>query len=107
MHGGRQESAAEMMQPFVPWPTMREPDDIAGAALFLAGDDAGFVTGHAMVVDGGLTAAGPGITRRGGLRVPPKGFVGIDRGSTGQEFLVRQRPARRRVRRLPSAFMPV
>jgi hypothetical protein len=107
MHGGRPESAAEMMQPFVPWPTMGEPDDIAGAALFLAGDDAGFVTGHAMVVDGGLTAAGPGITRRGGLRVPPKGFVGIDRGSTGQEFLVRQRPARRRVRRLPSAFMPV
>lgn len=32
------------------------PDDIARAALFLASDEATFVTGHALVVDGGLTA---------------------------------------------------
>jgi 3-oxoacyl-[acyl-carrier protein] reductase len=32
------------------------PADIAAAATFLASDDAGFVTGHAMIVDGGLTA---------------------------------------------------
>jgi NAD(P)-dependent dehydrogenase (short-subunit alcohol dehydrogenase family) len=32
------------------------PDEIAGPALFLAGDDAAFVTGHALVVDGGMTA---------------------------------------------------
>lgn len=35
------------------------PDDIAGAALWLASDDAGFVTGQAIVVDGGLTATNP------------------------------------------------
>lgn len=33
-----------------------EPADIAAAAAYLASDDAGFVTGHVMVVDGGLTA---------------------------------------------------
>ena len=33
-----------------------EADDIAHAALWLASDDAGFVSGHVLVVDGGLTA---------------------------------------------------
>jgi NAD(P)-dependent dehydrogenase (short-subunit alcohol dehydrogenase family) len=32
-----------------------EAEDIAHAALWLASDDAGFVSGHILVVDGGLT----------------------------------------------------
>jgi NAD(P)-dependent dehydrogenase (short-subunit alcohol dehydrogenase family) len=32
------------------------PEEIASAAAFLASEDASFVTGHALVVDGGFTA---------------------------------------------------
>jgi NAD(P)-dependent dehydrogenase (short-subunit alcohol dehydrogenase family) len=32
------------------------PDDIAKGILFLASDDASFMTGSALVIDGGITA---------------------------------------------------
>jgi len=34
-----------------------DPDDIASAMLFLASDDARWINGHALVVDGGITGA--------------------------------------------------
>ena len=35
---------------------MGEPEEVANCAVFLASDEASFVTGTAMVVDGGWTA---------------------------------------------------
>jgi NAD(P)-dependent dehydrogenase (short-subunit alcohol dehydrogenase family) len=39
-----------------PMGRLGEPGEIAAAALYLASDDAAFVTGSALVIDGGLTA---------------------------------------------------
>jgi NAD(P)-dependent dehydrogenase (short-subunit alcohol dehydrogenase family) len=35
---------------------MGKPDEIAAAALYLASDEAAFVTGSALIIDGGWTA---------------------------------------------------
>ncbi|MEM8729743.1 MAG: glucose 1-dehydrogenase [Pseudomonadota bacterium] len=36
-----------------PWPRLGRPEDVAGAALFLASDDASFIQGETLAVDGG------------------------------------------------------
>ncbi len=43
----------------IPIGRVGEPDDIARCALFLASDDAGFITGAHIVVDGGALALSP------------------------------------------------
>jgi NAD(P)-dependent dehydrogenase (short-subunit alcohol dehydrogenase family) len=40
----------------IPIGRLARPDEIAAAAVFLASDDAAFVTGVAFPVDGGMTA---------------------------------------------------
>jgi 3-oxoacyl-[acyl-carrier protein] reductase len=47
----------QVMVDATPIPRMGAPDDIAGAALFLASDDASFVTGQTLAVDGGWSIA--------------------------------------------------
>jgi NAD(P)-dependent dehydrogenase (short-subunit alcohol dehydrogenase family) len=42
----------------IPMGRFGEPEEVARAALFLASDDASFVTGHTLAVDGGYLAGG-------------------------------------------------
>ncbi|KAK5322336.1 hypothetical protein LTR93_005539 [Exophiala xenobiotica] len=47
------------MQKGTPWPRLGEPSDIAKAVVFFCSDDAQWITGQNMAVDGGLTVGIP------------------------------------------------
>ena len=40
-----------------PWPRLGRPEDVASAVVFLASDDASFITGENLMVDGGWMAS--------------------------------------------------
>jgi NAD(P)-dependent dehydrogenase (short-subunit alcohol dehydrogenase family) len=94
LHRGSPEQVKRRLESLQPWPEAGTGEHIAGAALFLASDDAMFVTGEALVVDGGLTAMGPALPRR--MRPEPDDalaqfqFVGVDKGTTGEPPVIRK-----------------
>ena len=53
---GMDEDARQTRGENVPLCRVGEPEDMAGPALFLASDDAAYVTGHVLKVDGGMLA---------------------------------------------------
>ena len=50
------ENAKKMLESTFPLRRIGEPDDIAGAVSYLCSDDARWVTGSVMMIDGGVTA---------------------------------------------------
>lgn len=48
------DEAKQRLQALIPMGTLGEPRDVAQAALFLVSDAARYITGHVLVVDGGL-----------------------------------------------------
>jgi NAD(P)-dependent dehydrogenase (short-subunit alcohol dehydrogenase family) len=92
VHRGSPDALRPRLQALQPWPEAGLGEHIAGAALFLASDDARFVTGEALVVDGGLTAAGPNLDRLRDPETPSvlsMGLTGVDKGSTRQPPVIR------------------
>jgi 3-oxoacyl-[acyl-carrier protein] reductase len=60
--------------PFIPVGHVGIPEDIAECATYLASEEAGFLTGENLVVDGGFTR-GPVITLAGENQPPPPGYI--------------------------------
>lgn len=52
------EAIADLFVPVQPIPRAGATDDIAEAAIYLASDASGFVTGHDLTVDGGFVSSG-------------------------------------------------
>ena len=71
-----------------PWPDRGEPDCIADVAAFLCSDDARFITGETIKVDGGLLAQGIALWGTGKDNTFMKS-AGVNRGTTGEAMVVR------------------
>ena len=90
MHRGDEADAETVMSELQPLPKRGEGSDIAGAALWLAGPDAAFVTGTSIVVDGGISSAGTRLYGQLGGTQNLDRVVGIAHGTTGQAASVRR-----------------
>ena len=62
---GQSTPLAQVLSTAQPWPEAGLPEHVAEVALFLASEESRFVTGEAIVVDGGITARGPGVFAQG------------------------------------------
>jgi NAD(P)-dependent dehydrogenase (short-subunit alcohol dehydrogenase family) len=85
LHRGSPDLIEPLLTGLQPWPEAGRPEHIAAVAVFLASDDARFVTGEALVADGGLTAAGSNALRTLGQGQMGYTAAGVDRGTTGLE----------------------
>jgi hypothetical protein len=78
------EAITGRLRTFQPWPELGRPEHIAGLVLYLAGPDAGFVTGEAIRADGGMLAWGPRMEGAHDERGVTRRYAGFAEGSTGR-----------------------
>jgi NAD(P)-dependent dehydrogenase (short-subunit alcohol dehydrogenase family) len=88
LHRGRPEQTDVWREQIQPWPDRGEPEMIADVACWLASDEARFVTGEAIVADGGLMAAAPRLLDHDLSHL--KRMVGVAYGNTGRVAEVRR-----------------
>jgi len=87
LHRGRPEKYDRQFRQ-QPWPDRGEPEFIADVASFLVSDEARFITGETIKVDGGLLAQGIALWGTGRDNTFMKS-AGVNRGTTGEAMVVR------------------
>ena len=61
VHRGNESDLEPLFRGAQPWPEAGRPEHMADVTVFLASEESRFITGEYLVVDGGLTALGPGV----------------------------------------------
>lgn len=91
LNQGNEQAVGQVLDTIQPWPRHGRAEDVASALCFLASDDAAFITGEALVVDGGLTITGRTGASGGTLggNVLPAGVTGVSKGTTGEGPVIR------------------
>ena len=87
VHRGRPEKFEKQFSQ-QPWPDRGAPEHIADVAAFLVSDEARFITGETVKVDGGLLAQGVALWGTGKDNTFMKS-AGVNRGTTGEAMTVR------------------
>ena len=87
LHRGRPERTDTWRAEIQPWPERGQPEMIADVACWLAGPQSRFVTGEAVVADGGLMAATPRLMDHDLDHL--RRMTGIAFGNTGRAAEVR------------------
>lgn len=74
---------SDLVEHLQPWPEHGQPEHIAAAVAFLASDDAAFVVGETLLVDGGMLSTGSRVHRAMDPHGVTSRYVGYNQGTTG------------------------
>lgn len=80
----------DLVERLQPWPDHGQPEHIASAVAFLASDDAAFVVGETLLVDGGMLATGSRVHRAMDPHGVTSRYTGYNEGTTGRSTSARR-----------------
>ncbi|GEM31260.1 short-chain dehydrogenase [Nocardia neocaledoniensis NBRC 108232] len=89
--GMTSDDLAPVLGTIQPLPYAGVADHVAAVVSFLASEEAAFITGEVITVDGGMMAAGPQLGDLVNNNPALRGLVGVNRGSTGARSTIHRK----------------